>query len=185
MKTTKDIAIGSYEAAGLLGVHYTQPAVMAKRGLLTTRKCKSLPQGAYTPREFAVYSLASCESNWRDYLEKQNQPGRPRPRSQVGDRPAMIRRLEKSTPIAFRDAIGSVEAAEILGCTEVWACKLAKYGEIVGRLLYSGRAEKSKRRRWIFSRESCEESVGLAKRKVREGTKIGRPRRGFGNSIDE
>lgn len=186
MKTPKDIAIGSFEAAGVLGVHFTQPAVMAKRGLIATRTCKSLPQGGYKPREFLVYSLASCQENWEEYCDKQQQPGRPRPRSAEGDRPAALRRIEKIEPaIAFRDAIGSVEAAEILGCTPVWAVKLARQGEVVGRLLYSSRKDAKSSRRWIFSREACEESVGLLRRQVSEGTKVGRPRRGFRNSIDE
>lgn len=176
MKSQQDIALGSFEAAGVMGVHFTQPAVMARKGLVTTRVCKSLPQGGYTPREFLVYSLASCNANWDDYVERQELPGRPRPRTQVADRPAMLRRLDKSEPILFTDAIGSVEAAEILGCTEIWAVRLAKRGEIVGRLLYSGRKGEARSRRWIFSRRNCEESVGLAKRKIREGTKVGRPR---------
>ena len=171
----KDTAIGSYEAACLLGVHFTQPASMARKGLLTTRLVRSQSDQAETVREVAVYSLRSCEEDWRGYEKRQADGTVRRPRAYADERPAMQRKLAKMTvQIDFHDAIGSVEAAEILGVTLPWAVRMARTKQVVGRLLLSERAAAS--RRWIFSRKSCEAAAGETKRLAATGKKIGRPR---------
>lgn len=180
-----DTALGSYEAACLLGVHFTQPAVIARRGVLRTRLCRSLPKGATVEREFAVYSSTSVHANWEDYVRGQQEPGRPRPRTRESLRPAMERRLKKAPQIEFSDAIGSAEAAEIMGCTAAWAIHLVRDKHVVGRLLHSDRRGPDASRRWIFSRKSCEEHAAEVRREIRAGTKIGRPRVGLRPSLDQ
>ncbi len=174
----KDTAVGSFEAACLLGVHFTQPSSMARKGLLTTRLVRSQSDQAETAREVAIYSLRSCEEDWRNYERRQADGAVRRPRAYADERPAMQRKLAKVTvEIDFHDAIGSVEAGEILGVTNPWAIRMARKKEIVGRVLLSGRANES--RRWIFSRKSCEAAAREAKRLAATGKKIGRPRSGL------
>jgi hypothetical protein len=171
----KDTAIGSFEAACLLGVHFTQPAAMARKGLLKTRLVRSQSDQAESVREVAVYSSRSCEEDWREYERRQADGTVRRPRAHADERPAMQRKLAKMTvEIDFHDAIGSVEAAEILGVTIPWAVRMARKKEVVGRLLLSERASAA--RRWIFSRKSCEAAASAAKRLAASGKKIGRPR---------
>jgi hypothetical protein len=125
-------------------------------------------------RDFLVYSLADCNQNFRDYLE--NRTGSKRGRTAVNDRPRMLRLLAaKGRPkIAYEDAIGAYEAAKILGVYWTFMARLAKNGHIVGRILHSGRSDRS--RLWIFSRKSCEaRAVEIAKLE-KAGKKIGRPR---------
>jgi len=171
----KDTAVGSYEAACLLGVHFTQPASMGRKGLLETRQVRSQASQADTAREVAIYSLKSCEEDWRDYERRQAAGEVRRPRAYADERPAMQRKLAKmAVQIDFHDAVGSVEAAEILGVTIPWAVRMARTKQVLGRVLLSERANKS--RRWIFSRKSCEAAAGETKRLAATGKKIGRPR---------
>lgn len=179
MPTVKDQAIGSWEAASVMGVHFTQPAVMVRKGLLKSRKLKSQTSSG-GDRTFVIYSLNDCNADYADYEDTQATRTRRRPRSYLENRPAEIKRLKGlKNQVAYEDAIGAAEAAEIMGCHWTWPPRAARNGDIIGRILHNGRTDKVEDRAWIFSRRSCEENAAKAKAEIHAGTKIGRPRRGI------
>jgi len=159
---------------------------MARDGLLTTRLVRSQTDQTSPVREVAVYSRRSCDENWEEYERRQAQGEVRRPRSHADERPAMQRKLAKMpTHIDFHDAIGSVEASEILGVTIPWAVRMARSKEVEGRLLLSGRSGEQASRRWIFSRRSCEAAAAVARRALASGTKTGRPRSRMRRTVDK
>lgn len=169
-----DMALGSFEAAAILGTHWTQPARMAGRGVISQRTFKS-SAGAKATHTFAVYSLSECEADYLDYATKQASAGG-RPRTSLDARPGMLKILAAEPHrILFGDAVGTLEAAEILRVHWTFVARLAREGKIVGRMLYNARVPRS--RLWIFSRASCEANATLAMRLQASGTKRGRKRR--------
>lgn len=177
MATQPDLAIGSFEAAAVLGVHFTTPARMVEKGLLTARTLKS-PVRSDPERVFVIYSLAECEADYRDYADKIRSRGGKsdrRPRGFVDDRPPMLKRLAaESAKITFGDAISSGEAAELLGVHWTFPPRMAARGQIVGRVLHNGRNKRG--RCWIFSRASVEANVAAVARLQAAGKKKGRAR---------
>jgi hypothetical protein len=173
-----DLAIGSYEAACVLGVHFTQPKRMADKGLLTARALKS-PTDRDTGRVFAVYSLAECQRDYEDYEErlKSGEHTR-RARTAVDERGAMIKKLAgEKQKIEFGDAIGAAEAGRILGVHFSFPVRMAQAGKIKGRCLHNSRPDTGGSALWIFSRASCEAEAAATKRIQEAGKKPGRPRR--------
>ena len=166
----KDEALGAWEAAALMGVHWSRPARMAESGIISSRIV-----GSTADREFAVYSREGCEENYRDYLAKRVVSRRPR--TALENRPAMVRLLaDKDRPrIEFGDAISVYEAAKILGVYWTLVPRLVKSEKIVGRILNSGREKSS--RLWVISRKSCERHGAEVSRQEQAGTKAGRPRK--------
>lgn len=176
MKSVQDQAIGSWEAAQVMGVHYTQPSTMSRAGRLTARVIKSV--SGENEREFAIYSLDECNTDWADYVAAIDRGERRRHRVHADARPDELRRLKRlQAQIAFDDAVGAAEAAELMGCHWTWPPRMAARGDIVGRILHNGREGKAGSRLWIFSRRSCLENVAIAKAEIAAGTKTGRPRR--------
>lgn len=172
-KKLPDMAVGSWEAAGVLGIHFTQPAKLAERGLLTVRKLKSLSTKGVNA--FAVYSFAECDKDFEDYEERQTSSGG-RPRTRIDERPAMLKTLAaEKHQILFADAIGTQEAAAILGVHWTFVSRMAREGKIVGRMLHSDRGRAA--RLWIFSRASCEKNLRETKKLEAAGKKPGRLRR--------
>ena len=172
-KKLPDMAVGSWEAAGVLGIHFTQPAKLAEKGFLTVRKLKSLSTAGVNT--FAIYSFAECDKDFLDYEDRQASSGG-RPRTRVDGRPAMLKKLAaEKNQILFADAIGTHEAAEILGVHWTFPSRMARDGKIVGRMLHSDRGRSS--RLWIFSRASCEKNLREAKKLEAAGKKLGRKRR--------
>lgn len=171
-----DLALGSWEAACLLGVHFTQPKRMSEKGMLTTRTLKS-PIITDPERVFSIYSMAECEENFAEYEEAMKSGGTgKRARGAVDERPAMLKKLAAvKNQIAFGDAVSTGEAGEILGVHYTFPPRLALAGKIVGRILVNGRNKQS--RCWVFSRASCEANVSQARRMEANGTKKGRKRK--------
>lgn len=170
-----DQAIGSYEAACVMGVHWTTPKRMADKGLITTRTLRS-PVVSDPERVFTVYSLAECEKDWEDYAEQLKQGGSgKRPRAGGDLRPAMVKALATvEHPIEFGDAVSTGEAAEIMGVHWTFPPRMAQKGKIIGRVVVNARNNRS--RCWIFSRASCEANVSTARRLQAAGKKKGRNR---------
>jgi hypothetical protein len=170
-----DQAIGSWEAACLMGVHWTTPARMVEKGLLTTRTLAS-PVVSDPARVFTVYSLAECEKDWSDYSDKLKEGGSgKRPRASIDLRPPMVKALaEIENQIAFGDAVSTGEAAEIMGVHWTFPPRMAQQGKIAARILVNARNNRS--RCWIFSRASCEANVSTARRLQAAGKKKGRNR---------
>jgi hypothetical protein len=167
-------AIGSYEAAALMGLHFGQPQKLIARGVLTAR---TVTQSAYSdaPLRFvSIYDGAECEANFQDY--DANGPTK-RARLSLHLRPEAVRRLKAvKTPITFDDAITLAEAAEILGVHISLLPRLVESGKIVGRRPWNPRGLRMGARNWIVSRRSCLERARIAKAQESAGTKRGRPR---------
>lgn len=164
-------AIGACEAAALMGVHRTRPAVMAERGELSCWSLDATPGADKRQREYVVYDGAECEKNYQDYAE--GHVGRPRSqlhlRGKVLDHLATVKH-----PIAFEDAIGVVEAAQILKVHRSFVPRLVANGEIVGRVLWSPEAHRCVH---IVSKASCEANVAKVRSLEKSGLKQGRRRR--------
>ena len=176
MAKAKDVALGSWEAACLMGVHWTQAGRMSQKGLLTKRTLKS-PIVSDPERTFAIYSRRECEENFADYERKMRDGGTGRrERTAVGERIAMLKKLAGlEQHIAYDDAISTGEAGEILGVHFSFPPRMAQAGKIAGRVLHNGRNNRS--RCWIFSRASCIANAAEAGRLEAAGRKRGRKRR--------
>lgn len=168
----KNEAIGAWEAACLMGLHWTRPRRMADAGLLSVRKIST--SGS---KEFAVYSLRDCEENFADYLkEAKNRQSSGRPRTALHMRDDALKALgAKDRPkIEFDDAIGVMEASKIIGVFWTRVPRIASEGNIVGRVLWSQRGGDS--RLWVLSRKSCVAWAKEIRSQETAGTKRGRPR---------
>lgn len=168
----KNEAIGAFEAACVMGLHWARPKKMADAGLMDCR----IIGGAGT-RAFAVYGLRQAEQNWREYEELVRTgefEGRPRAYDHM--RPAVLRVLgEKGRPqIAFEDAIDVEEAARILRLFPTRVPRLIADGRLVARKLWSDRA--SSPRLWIVSRHSAEKLCREIDKAEAAGKKRGRIR---------
>jgi hypothetical protein len=177
-----DHAVGAYEAAALMGVHFTRPKRLAEKGAIMSRLVAS-PVDVPSGREFTLFSAEECERDWAAYAEKKEAAGGKtdrRPRSYEDLRPRVLRHLAGiKKPILFGDAIGAAEVAEIMGIHWSFPQRMARAGRIVGRLLWSQRSEAAPAPRlWIFSRSSCLEELARVKKIEAAGKKVGRPRTG-------
>ena len=176
-KTKKfvDQAVGAYEAACLLGVHWTTVGRMVAKGLLTSREMLS-PTVREPERVVAVYSLAECEADYAEYVEQLKHGGSgKRPRGSIDLRPAMVKAIAAiEQPIEFGDAISSGEAARILGVHWCFPSRLVSQEKIIGRVLTNNRNKRS--RVWVYSRSSCEANASTCRRLQENGRKIGRNR---------
>lgn len=169
----RDEAIGAFEAAAILGVHFTKPRIMAEKGMLSSRMLLSNES-----REFAVYSRRECERDYQDYREAMENGGSGRrARTAVHMRPIVHKVLAdpERPQIEYEDAIGVYEAARILGVFPSFPPRLARAGHIAGRIVWSQRAGRS--RLWIFSRRSCEKRAAAVRQSEAAGRKVGRPRK--------
>jgi hypothetical protein len=168
----KNEAIGSYEAAAVMGLHFTRPRRMAESGVISSKTL-----GGEEGREFSIYSLRECDENFREYEKTIGQSGG-RPRTGLDSRHAVLRVLaDKDRPvIMLDDAVGTQEAAEILGVWHTLVPRLVSSGRVVGRILWSERAGSS--RLWIFSRKSCQECAAKMRKLEEAGISVGRPRIG-------
>lgn len=172
-------AIGSYEAAALMGVHYTQPRKMVEKGLLSAH---IIVESAYTDaptRNYAIYNAQECEANWAEYDEAYKARGGKtvrRPRANLAARPECLRRLKAvKHHIDFDDAIGICEASKVLSVHASFVPRLVSSGKIVGRIAWNPRGAGS--RVYIVSRKSCQQNAKTVRAAEAAGTKKGRPRK--------
>jgi hypothetical protein len=172
-----DLALGSFEAAAVLGVHWTTPGRMVEKGILTARTLKS-PVTSDPERSFVVYSLSECDADFAEYEEKLRSRGGKsdrRPRGFVDHRTPALKRLSaEPSQITFGDAISTGEAAEILGVHWTFPSRMVAQGKLIGRVLHNGRNSRS--RCWIFSRASVEANAAATARLQASGRKKGRAR---------
>lgn len=177
----KDVAIGTWEASCVLGVHWTTVARMDQKGMISGRDLRSTAEG----RVFRVYSLAECEDNYAEYEEvcRRNGGHSPRhPRTMAHMRHEVLERLQNEpAKIALKDAVSGIEAAEILGVCHSFVPRLVAAGEIEGRVLWSGRPDSGGSRLWIYSRKSCDRNREVTAALQSSGGKVGRPR----SSLDQ
>lgn len=172
-------AIGSYEAAALMGVHYTQPRKMVEKGLLSAH---IIVESAYVDspsRNYAIYNAQECEANWAEYDAEYKARGgktQRRPRANLAARPEALRRLKaQKVHIDFDDAVGISEASKVLGVHASFVPRLISSGRVVGRILWNPRGASS--RVYVVSRKSCQANVKTIRAAEAAGTKKGRPRK--------
>lgn len=180
--TMQDLALGSYEAACIIGAHWTQPGRLAKAGRLVYRPLES-GWGIEGRNEFFLYSLADCDENYRDYIaamEAGGVRGRPRGQEYMELREPMLARLAAVEPILYDDAIGTAEAARILGVHITLIGRMIRSGKIRGRIAINDRKGRSSV--YIVSRRSCEENRAVVMASEAAGTKTGRKRKPSGTS---
>lgn len=169
----KDLAIGSYEAAGLLGVREQTPGKMAQRGELTVKMMASARQKIGLGN--VAYSSAECERNFAQYVEtRRDGKYRGLPRKYLHRRPETIKMLkEEEIQIEFSDACSAAEAMQIMRLKSTsQVTRLLRSGEIIGRRPQNKRAGGEKI--WIISRQSCEERKKRIIAEEKSGTKPGR-----------
>ena len=167
-------ALGAFEAASVLGVHYATPAKMAQKGLIAAR---FVPLSGVGVKTAPIFDGRSCEEDYLDYEEKMDSGGTGRrPRGYLDLRPEALKRLRAvETPIPFADAITSTEAAEILSVHTSFIARMIASGDIVGRRLWSPRGATE--RIYIVSRASCVSNAQKVRREQAVGGKVGRPRK--------
>ena len=171
-------AVGSAEAAAIMGVHFTQPRRMVEKGLLTAYQPPLSLYSDDPSRLYAIYDGGECEQNYQGYDEEFRARGGKtvrRPRSWLHTRPDALRHLKAvKQPIAFTDAIGMAEAAQILAVHESLIPRLVASGKIVGRKPWNPRSGGGKI--YILSRESCQANIREMRVREAAGKKPGRKR---------
>jgi hypothetical protein len=171
-------AVGPFEAAAIMGVHWATPAKMLAKGLLHAHVLDQVYATGGTRRQM-IFDGLECEKDYLDYEERMADPDDPvgrRPRAYLSLRPAALRRLRAvETPISFDDAIGVAEASKILSVHPSFISRLVASGEIVGRVC-RGRQGSEMGRQFILSRRSCLANVAKARAMQAAGGKVGRPR---------
>lgn len=167
-------ALGAFEAAGVMGVHFATVARMLDKGMIAARL---VPLSGGGGKAAGIYDGRSCEENYLDYEEKLAEGGSgKRPRAHLDLRPEALKRLRAvETPIAFADAITTAEAAEILSVHVSFIARMIARGDIVGRRLWSPRGAAE--RIYIVSRQSCVKNAQNMRRIQAAGKKNGRPRK--------
>jgi hypothetical protein len=169
----EDEAIGAWEAAALMGIHFSKPQSMAAKGLLTHKIIHSS-----TGRQVAVYSRRAAEDNWSDYVAacRTGDRGKGRPRKFTASRPQALRLLAaaRRPRISVADAISAYEAAEIMQIWHTRVPRMVREGVLVGRIANNLRTPKAKF--LIISARSARENAKRMAREEREGIKVGRPR---------
>jgi len=168
----KDLALGSYEAACLLGVHFTRARRMYDAGLIAGRALDPV-WVATSSREFVVYSAASCEQNFRDHQAGRFGKAR-NPRAYLHLRSQVLKRLAGET-VLYEDAIGTAEAAKLLNVHPTMVQKLATQGKLVARQPWNPRNGVASRI-YLISRKSCEKNRRDIAALEAAGVKRGRAR---------
>lgn len=173
-----DQAVGAYEAAAIMGVHFTTPRKMVVKGLLTSHESGSV-HSADPGRVTAIYDGREAQRDYEDYEAKvAARGGRSdrRPRGWLHLRPAVERQLRAvKTPIAFDDAITLSDAAELMGVNWTLVARMLREGKLVGRVAWTGRGGDNKL--WIVSRKSVRDNIRAVLAAEAAGTKPGLKRK--------
>lgn len=176
-----DQALGSYEAACLMGVHFGQPSKMLAKGRLAAHVVADSAYSDDLTRQVAIYDGTECEANYREYEKTVAARGgktERRPRSWLHLRPEAIRRLKAvKDRIDFDDAVSLVEAAKILSVHISLVPRLIAQGKVVGRLPWNPRSNPANARNWIVSRRSCQAEIKATRARENAGTKPGTKRK--------
>lgn len=178
-----DIALGSWEAACVAGVHFTRIKRMAAAGALIYRPMDS----AWTTsddgpqNEFLLYSLHDCLENYREYLAMAaagEHKRRPRAEENLAQHEPMLAKLAAVEPIIYDDAISTAQAASIMGCHVTYINSLIRRKKLRARVAMNDR-RRSGGRVYIVSRRACEEmrahSVTQERRGAKPGPRLGPP----------
>lgn len=166
-------AVGGFEAAAILGLHFTVPYRLAKEGKLTSHSHEVNDSG----RQITFFDGEECDENWCDYAVKMAMEGGTgrRPRTNSQHRKAVLKYLAGvEHKIQLSDAIPSAEAAKIMGTHISWVTRLCSEGKLAGRRLWSPRSTKQPQ--WMISRKSALANLAGAKATFSTGKMQGRVR---------
>ena len=166
-------AVGGFEAAAIMGLHFTVPYRLAKTGKLTAHA----HDAGQTGKRVTFFDGGECEQNWCEYAEKMAVEGGTgkRPRTNDKYRKAALKHLAGvEHKIQLSDAISIAEAAEIMGTHNTWTVRLAREGKLIARRLWSPRAVKAAQ--WMVSRKSALANLADAKATFATGKMQGRVR---------
>lgn len=176
MKSWYDQAVGAYEASALLGVHFTVPARMADRGVLTAHRGDSA-HSEDPSRASLIFDGGECEENFREYEEKVASRGGKsdrRPRGWLHLRPEVLKRLQAvKAPIPFDDAITVGDASKLMGVHFSLVARMLREGKLIGRVAWSRRVSPASARLWIVSRSSVMDNIRRTKALEAAGKKRG------------
>lgn len=173
-----DIALGSWEAACITGTQWSRPAKLAKEGKLVYRPLES-GWSLDHRNEFFLYSLKDCDDNYHDYLEAVAAgplPGRRRSEECIALREPMLARLRDVEQILYDDAIGTADAATILGVHITMVNRMVREGKLRARRAFNDRHGEGKGSVYIISRRACEENRQKYAALEASGTKTGSKR---------
>lgn len=174
-----DQAVGAYEAAAIMGVHFTIPRKLVIKGLLTSHQSGSA-HSADPSRVTAIYDGREAQRDYEEYEEKvAARGGRSdrRPRGWLHTRPDVEKRLRAvKTPIAFDDAITLSDAAELMGVHWTLVARMLREGKLVGRVAWTRRGSGGSKL-WIVSRKSVRDNIRAVKAAEAAGTKPGLKRK--------
>lgn len=174
MGKVTDQAVGPFEAAAIMGVHWTQPGRLHAAGKLAATVVSAGPANS-SGRTAMIFDGAECEADFQEYDER-TRAGRPR--AWLHLRPQVLKRLAAvKTPIPFTDACGIHDAALILKVHHTLVPRMARNGQIVGRIAWSGRPDSKASRCWIISRRSCLANAREMRAREQAGTKPGPSRK--------
>lgn len=172
-----DQAVGAYEAAAIMGVHFTTPRKMVLKGLLTCHESSSAHADDPT-RVTSIYDGREAQRDFEDYEEKIAARGgktERRPRAWLHMRPEVEKRLRAvKVPIAFDDAISLSDAAEMMKVHWTLVARMLRQGKLVGRLAWSKRGQS---KLWIVSRASVRDNIRVVKAAEAAGKKPGLKRK--------
>jgi len=172
VKKYYDQAVGAYEAACLMGVHFTVPRRMVDKGILTGH----IPNAASgRERVVAIFDVRECEKNFAEYEERVAALGGKsdrRPRGWLHLRPDAIARLTSvETRVPFSDAMTLDEAASEMGVHPTLVARLLRERRLAGRVCWTRRGGGG--RLWIVSRNSVRENIRTVKSLEAAGKKRG------------
>jgi hypothetical protein len=157
-----------------MGVHFTRAKRMYDAGLIDGRLLDPI-WVEESPRAFVIYSAKSCDQNLKDHDAGRFGKAK-NPRAYMHLRKKVLERLAgEKTPILYDDAVGTGEAAKILGVHPTMAQRLAIQGKVVARVPWNTRNGRAGRV-YIFSRKSCEKNRKEIAALESAGKKMGRPR---------
>lgn len=175
-----DQAVGAYEAAAIMGVHFTVPRKMVLKGLLTAHQSSSAHSDDPS-RVTAIYDGAETQRDFEEYEAKVAARGGKtdrRPRAWLHLRPEVERRLKAvKTPIAFDDAITLSDAAELMGVNWTLVARMLREGKLVGRVAWTRRGLAAGSKLWIVSRKSVRDNIRAVRAAEAAGTKPGLKRK--------
>lgn len=155
-----DIALGSWEAACITGTQWSRPAKLAKAGKLVYRPLES-GWSLDRTNEYFLYSLRDCDQNYQDYMEAVEAGtlrGRRRADECLAQREPMLARLRDAEHILYDDAIGTAEAAAIIGVHITLINRMVREGKLRARKAFNDRRGEGKGSVYIVSRRACEEN---------------------------
>lgn len=158
-RIVEDLALSNDEAADVMGVQRSVPRKMLRKGEIVGRDMLSdAPDIRRTP----LFSFASCNANYEQYLEDVALGLHlRRPRTRLDARQPALAHLAICSPrIMFTDAVNVGEAARLIGTDQepyspTGVRKLVSRGKLQARFSYSLNTKTGLSKTMILSKTEC------------------------------